>query len=139
MGGQREMHIGEVAEAVGLPLRTVRLLDEAQIVSPSQRTADGSGVYTEADVERLRLTKRLEPLDLSVEEVAEVIEATEELADDRTTPERRRQLVERLSQVAALGEERAAHLRDQLSATEAITADLRRVVLRAGKEPSSHH
>lgn len=138
MAGQTEMHIGEVAAAVGLPLRTVRLFDEAGVVRPSKRTSEGSGLYSDADLDRLRLAKRLKPLDLTLEEAAEVIDALHELAQEGTAPDRRRELVERLSRTAAVGEEQAAHLRHELDAAESITGELRRAVLRAGKQPSPH-
>lgn len=54
-----EMHqIGEVAEAVGLSLRTIRYYEEVGVVPPWGRTAGGFRLYTDDDIERLRLVKR---------------------------------------------------------------------------------
>jgi DNA-binding transcriptional MerR regulator len=132
------MHIGEVADSVGLPLRTIRLYDEAGVVSPSQRSDDGSGLYSDADVDRLRFVKRLRPLDLSLEEVSEVVDALDELGEDGTPAERRRELVEQLAHVAARGEERATQLREQLAVVESVTGELRDAVLR-GRRPAASH
>ncbi len=37
------MHIGEVAERVGLSLRTIRYYEEIGLISPSARSRAGSG------------------------------------------------------------------------------------------------
>ena len=137
MGEHVGIQIAEVADSVGLSLRTIRLYDDAGLATPSTRNEEGSGLYSEADVERLRLVKRLKPLDLSLEEVAEAIDALDELGVDGTTPERRRELVERLSHVTAVAEERAAHLRDELTAVEAVAGELRSAVLRG--RTAGHH
>jgi len=64
------MHqIGEVAEAVGLSLRTIRHWDDVALVPPSGRSAGGFRLYTDADIERLRLGRSLKPLDLTLEEI----------------------------------------------------------------------
>jgi DNA-binding transcriptional MerR regulator len=131
------LHIAEVADSVGMSLRTIRLYDETGVAPPSARSDEGSGLYSEADIDRLRLVKRLKPLDLDIEEVAEVVDAFDELASDGTSPERRRALVERLSHFTAVAEERAAHLRQELIDVEAMTDELRRAVLRG--RSSLHH
>jgi MerR family copper efflux transcriptional regulator len=131
------MRIAEVADTVGLPLRTLRLYDEAGVAPPSGRSEDGSALYDDGDLERLRLVKRLRPLDLGLEEVGEVADALDELGADGTTTERRRELIEQLSHVSAVAEERAAHLRAELVAVEELAGELRRAVLR-GRTPHHH-
>lgn len=138
MAEQAVLHIAEVAESVGLSLRALRHYDSAGLASPSSRDGDGAGLYGPDEVDRLRLIKRLRPLQLDLEELAEVVDAVDELAADGTPPERRRQLVERLARVVALAEERAAHLRAELAELDDTTAELRRVVL-TGRSSLHHH
>ncbi len=65
--------IGEVAESVGLSLRTIRYYEEIGLVSPSGRTEGGFRLYTDTDVDRLRLVKALKPVGMSLETMAELL------------------------------------------------------------------
>ncbi|MEX0790718.1 MAG: MerR family transcriptional regulator, partial [Actinomycetota bacterium] len=68
------MHqIGEAAESVGLSLRTIRHYEEIGLVPPSGRTSGGFRLYTEEDIERLRLVKHMKPLDFSLEEMRDLV------------------------------------------------------------------
>lgn len=83
------MHrIGEVAEAVGLSLRTIRYYEEAGLVLPSGRSAGGFGLYTGADIERLRLVKHVKPLELTIEEMRDLLDTRDRPADPRARPRR---------------------------------------------------
>jgi MerR family copper efflux transcriptional regulator len=119
------MHqIGEVAEAVGLSLRTIRHWDEVALVPPSGRSAGGFRLYTDADIDRLRLVKSLKPLDLSLEEIRELLKTRDRLLA-RTTKAQRARLQERLAMYAALAEQRCDGLREQLADVEALARILR--------------
>jgi MerR family transcriptional regulator, copper efflux regulator len=79
------MHqIGEVAEAVGLSLRTIRYYEEVGVVPPSGRTAGGFRLYTDGDIERLLLVKQMKPLDFSLEEMRDLLQTRDRLAADVT-------------------------------------------------------
>lgn len=65
--------IGEVATRVGLSLRTIRHWDEVGLVTPSARSTGGFRLYTEDDVERLRFVKTLKPLDLSLDQIRDLM------------------------------------------------------------------
>lgn len=120
-----EMHqIGEVAEAVGLSLRTIRYYEEAGLAIPSGRSAGGFRLYTDVDVERLRLIKNLKPLDLSIEEMRDLLTTRDRLADPSTTKTERKELREHLAMFAALADERCQRLRDQLDMAEVISHTL---------------
>lgn len=120
------MHqIGEVADAVGLSLRTIRYYDEAGLVPPSGRSAGGFRLYTVADIDRLRLVKHMKPLDLTIEEMRDLLTTRDRLADPTTTQNERSALLDRLSMFAALAEERCQRLRDHLEAAETIARTLR--------------
>lgn len=119
------MHqIGEVAEAVGLSLRTIRHWDEVGLVPPSGRSAGGFRLYTDDDIERLRLTKSLKPLDLSLEEMQELLTTRDKLRAKPTRTERT-VLLERLAMFAAVTDERCERLREQLASVEDLAAMLR--------------
>jgi DNA-binding transcriptional MerR regulator len=120
------MHqIGEVAEAVGLSLRTIRHYEEVGLVPPSGRSAGGFRLYTDDDIERLRLVKQMKPLDFSLEEMRELLELRDRLADGAGGREHAG-LVERLELFAAAVERRCETLRDQLDAAQAMATTLRR-------------
>lgn len=75
------LKIGEVAERVGLSLRTIRFYEEEGLVVPDSRTEGGFRLYSPAAVGRLELIKRMKPLGFSVEEMLEVLTALDALAD----------------------------------------------------------
>ncbi|WAC66033.1 MerR family transcriptional regulator [Agrococcus sp. SL85] len=71
----RTMHIGELAERVGLSLRSLRHWDEVGLVPPSGRTDGGFRLYTEADEARVRVLMRMKPLRFTLEEMSELARA----------------------------------------------------------------
>jgi DNA-binding transcriptional MerR regulator len=120
------MHqIGEVAEAVGLSLRTIRYYEEAGLAIPSGRSAGGFRLYTDVDIDRLQLIKNLKPLDLSIEEMRDLLTTRDRLADPAVRRTERKELREHLAMFAELADERCQRLRDQLEAGERISATLR--------------
>ena len=74
------LKIGEVAEQVGLSLRTIRFYEEEGLVVPDGRTEGGFRLYSPAAVHRLELIKRMKPLGFSVDEMVEVLTTLDTLA-----------------------------------------------------------
>lgn len=103
-------HIGAVAERTGLSLRTLRHYDEVGLLRPSGRTDGGFRLYTEPDVQRLLLIRRMKPLGFSLEEMADLLDLTDTLADD-DTPETRA----RLAAYVTSAQERRADLARKLA------------------------
>lgn len=68
------MHIGELSERTGLSLRTIRHYDEIGLVKPSGRSDGGFREYSESDLDRLMLIRRMKPLGYSLEQMAELLE-----------------------------------------------------------------
>lgn len=115
MSDEKTTHIGEVAERTSLSLRTLRHYDDIGLVNPSGRTEGGFRLYTEADVARIMLVRRMKPLGYSLEEMRDVLALfdarSENLISDvyreslinirRTAEERRERL---LTQVAMADE-----------------------------------
>jgi DNA-binding transcriptional MerR regulator len=72
--------IGEVAQTVGLSLRTIRYYEEIGLVTPSGRSGGGFRLYTEADIARLGLIKDLKPVASSLETMGELLDCADRLA-----------------------------------------------------------
>lgn len=72
-GRTRTMHIGELAERTGLSLRTIRHYDEVGILPATARTEGGFRIYTEDDLERLMVIRRMKPLGFSLEEMTDLL------------------------------------------------------------------
>ncbi len=128
--GLQHMQIGEVAERTNLSLRTIRYYEEVDLVPPSARTPGGFRLYTEADVARLMLIRRMKPLDFTLEEMRDVLEALDLLGGSEIDAARRRELVERLEMYRDAVKARVTALRDQLESAEEFAGDLRREITR---------
>ena len=116
------LQIGEVAERTGLSLRTIRYYGEVDLVSPSSRSEGGFRLYTEHDVERLQVVKRMKPLDFTLEEMREVLAVLDRL--EVAGPADRGALLADLTRVRTEAEARRTRLRAKLDAAEAFLADL---------------
>nr|WP_217632584.1 MerR family transcriptional regulator [Ruania alba] len=123
------MQIGAVAEATGLSLRTIRYYEEVGLITPSARSAGGFRLYTEADVERLRVVMGMKPLDFSLEEMRDLLDAFDTVAVDpggeHVHDQTHAQARERLAQYEAMADERCARLRRRLANAEEFTRTLR--------------
>lgn len=70
--------IGEVAERTGLSIRTLRHYDEVGVVSPSGYTPGGFRLYNEKDLDRILLIRRMKPLEFTLDEMREFLDATDQ-------------------------------------------------------------
>ncbi|QBI55435.1 MerR family transcriptional regulator [Streptomonospora litoralis] len=123
--GAEHMQIGRVAERTGLSLRTIRYYGEVGLVEPSARSRGGFRLYTEGDVARLLLIKRMKPLDFSLEETRDLLEILDGLEDPAASDEQRHRLVERLDAFEQAAEDRCRTLREQLDMAEEFAERLR--------------
>jgi DNA-binding transcriptional MerR regulator len=80
------MRIGEVAERTELSFRTLRHYDEIGLVTPSARTEGGFRLYTDDDVARILLIRRMKPLGFTLDEMRELLEVVDAIAQDATDP-----------------------------------------------------
>ncbi|WP_216822905.1 MerR family transcriptional regulator [Aeromicrobium sp. A1-2] len=104
------MQIGEVADQVGLSLRTIRFYEETGLVIPSGRSVGGFRLYSESDVSRLQLIKRMKPLGFSVEEIGDFLGVLDNLASSDLDSVERTALLARLDDVRTSVDERIASL-----------------------------
>ncbi|WP_017582580.1 MerR family transcriptional regulator [Nocardiopsis valliformis] len=125
------MQIGEVAERTGLSLRTIRYYGEVGLVEPSARSRGGFRLYTQEDVDRLNLIKRMKPLEFSLEETRELLETLDRLGAAHTPAPDRDALSERLDSFEAAIAARCQALRGQLAMAEEFAGRLREQRARA--------
>jgi DNA-binding transcriptional MerR regulator len=87
------MQIGQAAARTEMSLRTLRHWDDVGLVTPSARSNGGFRLYSEDDLRRIDVIKSMKPLDLSLDEIRELLELLETV-DDREAgaPERGVQL-----------------------------------------------
>ncbi|CAM3925007.1 MULTISPECIES: MerR family transcriptional regulator [Tsukamurella] len=120
----RLLQIGQVAEATGLSLKTIRHYDEMGLVEPSERSPGGFRLYTAADVERLLVIRRMKPLGFTLEQMRDLLSALDALADPDTDGEVRSDAAEFIDQCSAAAQQRCAELRTQLAMAEEFAAVL---------------
>ena len=70
---QKPLNIGSVAEATGLPPKTIRYYESIGLVGPARRTGGNYRLYDERDVTTLRFIERARRLGFSLKEVAELL------------------------------------------------------------------
>jgi DNA-binding transcriptional MerR regulator len=128
--GLNHKQIGEVADRIGLSLRTIRYYEEVGLVAPSARSQGGFRLYSEADIARLQLIKRMKPLDFSLEEMRDLLDALDGLEQVAIERQTREDLVDRLAMFRLAAEERCASLRSQLESAEEFAGSLRREINR---------
>ncbi|ABW10260.1 transcriptional regulator, MerR family [Parafrankia sp. EAN1pec] len=122
---RRDVHqIGDVAERVGLSLRTVRYYEEAGLLMPVGRTVGGFRLYDDDAVDRLFLIKKMKPLGFTLEEMRSLLVLRDELEEADLPAERRAELQARLATWVALAEEKLITLREQVQVAEAFVGGL---------------
>ena len=127
MNEQGLYQIGEVAERVGLSLRTLRYYEEVGLVQPSGRSPGGFRLYDESDIARAEFAKQLKPLEFSLEQIREVLEIRDRLTGATAGAIEDLDLVERLGMLIKVVEERSSTLMEQSHAANALAASLRRL------------
>lgn len=115
MSDERVLHIGEVATRTDLSLRSLRHWEEVGLLEPSGRSEGGFRLYTEADVDKILVIRRMKPLGFSLDEMKAVMRDIETLgapdagddarstarmrldATERDASQRRQKLVDQLA------------------------------------------
>ncbi len=119
----RLMQIGEAAERVGLSIRTIRHYEEAGLIVPSARSDGGFRLYTEPDLDRLAVVKRMKPLGFTLDEMRDLLAVLDAL--DAATGVDRAALLDRLDMFHTAATTRVIALRDQLAMAEGFARALR--------------
>jgi DNA-binding transcriptional MerR regulator len=117
------MQIGDVAERVGLSLRTVRYYEEVGVLTPPTRTSGGFRLYGEDHIAQLLTIKQMKPLDFSIEEMRELLEARATL-ESSSSARQRAAARETLERFAALAAARCTDLRKRLDSAESFAREI---------------
>ena len=104
------MHIGEVAARTELSLRSLRHWEEVGLLVPSGRTDGGFRLYTEDDIEKILVIRRMKPLGFTLEEMRAAMTDIETLRDREATGAAGAAARERLAEVLAGARERRQKL-----------------------------
>ncbi|MFI0817148.1 MerR family transcriptional regulator [Streptomyces sp. NPDC021098] len=121
----KHMQIGEVAARTELSLRTIRHYEETGLVVPSARSQGGFRLYTEADVARLMVIRRMKPLGFTLDQMRDLLEATDRLdSGAELPPGEREELLGRVRGFEEAAQQRVADLRTQLARAEEFAATL---------------
>ncbi|MCW2696367.1 MAG: putative transcriptional regulator (MerR family) of metal efflux transporter expression [Modestobacter sp.] len=115
------VQIGHVAERTGLSLRTIRWYEEEGLVVPTARTEGGFRLYSDDDVARLMVVKRMKPLGFTLEEMRELLTLLAHL--DTGTGDRATSL-DRLQMFHEAANSRVAALKEQLAIAEGFADTL---------------
>ncbi|MGD9620581.1 MAG: MerR family transcriptional regulator [Mycolicibacterium sp.] len=130
------MQIGQVATRAQLSIRTVRHYDDVGLVTPSVRSAGGFRLYTEADVDRLLVVRRMKPLGFTLAEMKNLLAALDTLDDTKSSVSERKTAVQCLRECRAKTGESAERLRQQLAYAEELAgllAERAEVSVRTGR------
>ncbi|HEY8721881.1 MerR family transcriptional regulator [Pengzhenrongella sp.] len=116
------MQIGKFAERTGLSVHTIRHYDEVDLLRPSGRSEGGFRLYTDTDLERFLLIRRMKPLGFALEQMREVLEIVDTLAG-ASGPERA-VAQGRLGEFIAAAHERRSRLLAELAMADEFIAQL---------------
>ncbi|MDQ0792383.1 MerR family transcriptional regulator [Streptomyces sp. B1I3] len=123
----KHMQIGEVAARTELSLRTIRHYEEIGLVVPSARSQGGFRLYTESDVARLMVVRRMKPLGFTLEQMGDLLDATDHLdaLDETSHAGEREPFLGRVKSYEQAAADKIEELRVQLARAEEFAATLR--------------
>jgi DNA-binding transcriptional MerR regulator len=108
------MNIGEVSQATGLPIKTIRYYEDMGLVTP-MRQNNGYRVFDSASLERLRFLRRCRSLGFTIKNCAEML-AFHENPDGKS------------KQVRSIAEERLSSIEQTISRLRTIQLELKKIV-----------
>lgn len=117
------MQIGQVAARTELSINTVRHYDEVGLVTPSARSTGGFRLYTEADIERLLVIRRMKPLGFTLTEMKDLLDSLDILNGDGASNDQRTTAARYLQECRSKARDSAEKLRKHLAYAEEL-ADL---------------
>lgn len=109
------MRIKELAEASAVPADTIRHYEKSGLLAAPPRTGNGYRAYGTSDVERLRFIRHCRELDMSLDEVRELLQFI-----DHPHPD--------CSAADAVVRNHLAHVRERLAALRRLEKQLVRLV-----------
>ena len=70
---EKKYKVGQLTEAAGLTIRTIRYYDEMGLLKSSERTSGGQRIYSDADLVYIKRIMELKNLSFSLEEIKKII------------------------------------------------------------------
>jgi MerR family transcriptional regulator, copper efflux regulator len=134
-GDDAQMQIGQVAARTELSITTVRHYDEVGLVTPSARSAGGFRLYTEADVERLLVIRRMKPLGFTLSDMKDLLDSLDVLAGDDEPDERRSAAGDALQRCRSKAQDSAVKLRKHLAYADELSG----LLSARAEEAAGHH
>jgi DNA-binding transcriptional MerR regulator len=116
------VRIGELAESVSLPAKTIRYYEEIGLLPPAERRPNGYRSYDQTAGERLRFVKAAQAVGFSLGEIREIL-AFRDRGD------------EPCGHVLDLVERRSRDIAERIASLERMRADLHRLASRARGVP----
>ncbi|MEU8304315.1 MerR family transcriptional regulator [Actinomadura sp. NPDC048955] len=101
-----------------------RRYEEVGLALPTARSQGGFRLYTDDDIARLLVIKRMKPLDFTLEEMRGLLIIPDQLQSADTDEATRTDLTKRLTAYRSLVEERCRKIRARISDAEQFTAEL---------------
>lgn len=121
MTDDAHLQIGQVAVRTELSINTVRHYDEVGLVTPSARSAGGFRLYTESDVDRLLVIRRMKPLGFTLLEMKDLLDALDTLTGDEASKTQRTTAAHYLQECRTKAQDSAEKLRKHLAYAEELT------------------
>ncbi|WP_306362251.1 MerR family transcriptional regulator [Nocardia sp. CC227C] len=122
MPDRATLQIGQVAERTELSIKTIRHYDDVGLVTPSARSTGGFRLYTDADVRRLMVIRRMKPLGFTLAEMKDLLDSLAVLDDTAASPDEHHRAAEVLRDCHDKAETSCATLRRQLAYAEEFAA-----------------
>lgn len=125
---ERPVQIGVVAERTDMSIPTLRHYDEVGLVTPSARSDGGFRLYTEEDVQRILVIRRMKPLEFSLTEMRALLDAVDALNDPMASVEARQGARALLVDFRGRSHEATARLQKRLGYAAELTEILERQI-----------
>lgn len=108
------MQISDLAKALHITTRTIRLYEQMGLVDPPKRTEGGIRVYEKADIKRFKFVLKLKTLGLSLQEMKELADLyNQEQLPDKIMP----RLIELL-------DSHLSNIKKQISGLQSLDRDI---------------
>ena len=117
-----DLRIGNLAQASGVPTKTIRFYEEIGLLPPAQRAENGYRLYGGEDVRRLRFIRNARSLGFTLDDLKEVLA----LRDRGEVPCR---------YVAHLLEQKVVEIEERIRQLQELQQDLQQLVSQADNLP----
>lgn len=121
------LQIGDVAEQTGLSLRTVRHYEDVGLLPAAERSPGGFRLYDDATVQRLLVIQQMKPLEFTLNEMREILDALDHVHAG-TSAAQRRAVAAVLARYHVLVTQRVDKMRQRLAGAEQLQDTLERLL-----------